>query len=165
MCPTLSSHLHPEWRHLQAVHVCHLAGHLSVAVQAAPGGALHRRWLCQLHTLLSSGGLPLPGHAGSEAKVLLCLDTWWVRWDFVSDSCNFTFTCTSVLVSVSKELRLQTLLHPLEESNCSSLSTKWVNLKPDSFEWYELFWVQRIWLFLKQSSILRCSLKKVLTLI
>lgn len=54
--------------------MCHLAGHLSVAVQAAPSGALYRRWLRQLHAVPSSGRLPLPGHAGSEAEVLLCLD-------------------------------------------------------------------------------------------
>lgn len=71
---------HPEWRHRQAVYMCHLAGHLSVTVPAAPSGALHRRWLCQLHTLPPSGHLPLPGNASSEAKVLLCLDTWWVSY-------------------------------------------------------------------------------------
>lgn len=64
----------PERRHLQAVHLRRVAGHLPVAVQAAAGGPLHRRRLCQRHALLPAGGLPLPGHAGPQAKVLLRLD-------------------------------------------------------------------------------------------
>lgn len=70
------SRLHPERRHLQTVHLCHLAVCVSVAVQAPARGALHRRRLRQLHALLPSGRLPLPGHAGSAAKILLCVDVW-----------------------------------------------------------------------------------------
>lgn len=56
--------------------MCHLAGCLPVAVQAAAGGVLHRRLLRQIHSLVSPGHLPLPGNVGSEAKVLFCLDSW-----------------------------------------------------------------------------------------
>lgn len=119
---TLLSYLHPEWRHLQAVHMCRLAGHLSVAVQAAPGGARHRWWLCQLHTLSSSGHLPLPGHAGSEAKILLCLDTRWV-----SDQCNSTSMRNSVCLLLSAlNLRLNT--HSLDSQWGVSEFESWTHL-------------------------------------
>ena len=111
------SYLHPEWRHLQAVHMCRLAGHLSVAVQAAPGGARRRRWLCQLHALPSSGHLPLPGHAGSEAKVLLCLDTRWVSYQ-----CNSTSTRNSVcLLLLAFELEAE---HPFSW-RVQKLDSRW----------------------------------------
>lgn len=55
-----------------------LTGRLSVAVQAAACGTLHRWWLYQFHPVPSAGCLPVPGHAGTEAKVLLRVDTGWV---------------------------------------------------------------------------------------
>lgn len=75
-------HLGPECCHLQAVHLCSLSGHLSVPVQAVPCGLLHKWWVCQICAVLCAGHLPLPVYAGSEAKVLLCLDSWWVWHDF-----------------------------------------------------------------------------------
>lgn len=80
---TLSSHLHTECCYLQAVYMCHLSGPLSVAMQSASSGVHHRRQLCQLQALTSTGRLPLPVHAGTQTKVLLCLDTWYVCLDFI----------------------------------------------------------------------------------
>ena len=66
-----------ERRALQAGHVRHLAGRVPGSVQGDAGGAVGGALLRRQHPLLPAGPLPVPGHAGSPAQVLLRLDSRW----------------------------------------------------------------------------------------